>query len=289
MGGAEAGVTYRWRGILAGWALGVPALISAQAIPTATSQPVAVGERVTLMSNVLHEKRYFDIFVPRAAEFERPLYPVIYFLDGEVSFLAAVSAVTSLAMVGLMPQAIVVAVGNTDRNRDFTPKPDSPKNVSREFATYGGADAFLDYLEQEVIPYVETHHPAAPLRVLVGHSLGGLLTVHALTSRPTLFQGYITLEPSLWWDNRGAAARLIAALRRRSASPVGLVTVERENNYGFRPEWKQVQQALGRPNFARLIETKGESHISMTYQGRYDALKALFADSSWRGAARTRQ
>ncbi|MFP3480028.1 alpha/beta hydrolase-fold protein, partial [Burkholderia sp. SIMBA_057] len=37
--------------------------------------------------------------------------------------------------------------------------------------------------------------------ILSGHSLGGLLSVYALQSRPEMFQAYFAFSPSLWWDS----------------------------------------------------------------------------------------
>ena len=53
----------------------------------------------------------------------------------------------------------------------------------------------------------------SPLRILVGHSLGGLLAMHTLASRPALFRMYNTLEPSLWWDARSQVAHVLGMLR----------------------------------------------------------------------------
>jgi hypothetical protein len=102
-----------------------------------------------------------------------------------------------------MPEMIVVGITNTDRTRDLTPTrvETMPGNPNVRFPTSGGADKFLKFIETELIPHVEKQYRVQPFRVLAGHSLGGLFAVHAMFSRPELFNAYISVSPSLQWDN----------------------------------------------------------------------------------------
>jgi tetratricopeptide (TPR) repeat protein len=67
--------------------------------------------------------------------------------------------------------------------------------------TSGGGDKFLEFMEKELIPYVEEKYPVTGYRTFVGHSFGGLAAVHALFSAPELFNNYVAIDPSLWWDD----------------------------------------------------------------------------------------
>lgn len=252
-------------------------LAAQQRSQPATAQALTLGERVTFRSTILGENRTFDVFVPQVPA-PSAGFPTIYTLDGEVSFVHTVSAASFLGMLEEMPHAIVVGIHNTDRNRDLTPTPSKPSSAPPEFKTNGGADRFLDFIERELVPYIDGHYGGRGARVIIGHSLGGLLVVHALSARPALFQGYISLEPSLWWDNRAEPRRLLAFLQQRRDSIVRLVSVERENDFGLRSEAEKLKPALGPRDKFTLIELKGESHISMTYEGRFQALRALFKD-----------
>jgi hypothetical protein len=92
------------------------------------------------------------------------------------------------------------------RARDFT-----PTKTSRE-ATSGGAATFLDFLEHEVIPFVDRTYRTIPSdRGLLGHSYGGLFAIYAMEQRPELFQRIVAASPVLGWDNR----LLITAARER--------------------------------------------------------------------------
>ncbi len=93
---------------------------------------------------------------------------------------------------------ILVAVGNTDRTRDLTP---SAGEIGGEDAG-GGGDEFLEFLADELAPWVEKKFRTRPSRVLVGHSFGGLFGVHALITRPDFYQGIIAISPSMLGDDQ---------------------------------------------------------------------------------------
>lgn len=85
------------------------------------------------------------------------------------------------------------------RVRDLTPTEDK----SWQRYKTGGGSAYLDFIEKEVIPFVESHYRADPARrTLAGQSLGGSFGAWVLLSRPELFESYILTSSSLWFHNR---------------------------------------------------------------------------------------
>ena len=151
------------------------ALVLALTAPvTHAATPITVGERLALPSRVLSEERALFISLPASYARTKQSYPVLYMTDGQAQFLHTLATTAFLARNGLMPEVIVVAVGNTDRTRDLSPSHD-PKA-----ATSGGADRFLDFFEKELIPFVESEYRTAPLRIFAGHSLGGLFAFHSM-------------------------------------------------------------------------------------------------------------
>jgi len=104
-----------------------------------------------------------------------------------------------------IPEMIVVAIPNTDRTRDLTPTHTKIGYDGEEAAfleSSGGGDAFLKFMRDELFPQIDSRFLTLPARILVGHSLGGLLVIHALLAEPEMFQAYIAIDPSLWWDNQ---------------------------------------------------------------------------------------
>ena len=62
--------------------------------------------------------------------------------------------------------------------------------------------SFNDFLENELIPYIDKTYPTTTYRTYVGHSFGGLAVVNTLFTRPHLFDNYVAIDPSLWWDDQ---------------------------------------------------------------------------------------
>ena len=129
-------------------------------------------------------------------------YPVLYVLDGWHFPLMAFFQNNSLYSKR-MPPAIMVNIshGTTNymalRARDFTPTRTAVEQGS------GGAPAFLEFLENDIIPFVERTYRTIPAdRALLGHSYGGLFALYALEQRPALFQRIVAASPSVGWDNR---------------------------------------------------------------------------------------
>ena len=108
-----------------------------------------------------------------------------------------------------VPEVIVIGIPNTDRFRDFTHSEGNVDELGEEFRTSGGGRNFLNFIEHELIPVVEKSYRTISHRTLVGHSLGGLLATTSLFESPTLFDAYMIIDPSLWWED-GAILDAIA-------------------------------------------------------------------------------
>jgi predicted alpha/beta superfamily hydrolase len=93
---------------------------------------------------------------------------------------------------------IVVGIGNTgSRISEYTPVWDS---------TYGGGngDAYLDFVEDELMPWVASNYRtlSGPDNTLIGgSSLGGLISFYASWTRSDVFGSAICMSSSFWWAN----------------------------------------------------------------------------------------
>lgn len=136
-------------------------------------------------------------------------YPVVYVLDGNAYLPLIRAARDTLRRDDQTAPPLIVAIGYPDTERfdtarrweDFTPsgveRPDSAPGASR---CQGGADRFLAFIDDTLKPWVASHYAIDPQhQALMGHSLGGLFTLHALLSQPEGFSHYIAISPSLWW------------------------------------------------------------------------------------------
>jgi tetratricopeptide (TPR) repeat protein len=182
-----------------------------------------------------------------------------------------------------MPDVIVVALPNTDRTRDLTPRMSS--DTTTAFPTAGGADAFLRFFREELIPHIDTAYRTAPYRIIVGHSFGGLFAVYALLKQPDLFHAHIAISPSLWWDEEaviGTAERFFGdGDGDGAADRSGFLYMTMGNEGG--------QMLAGAWGVARVLETRApdafrwgfdvldrEDHGSVPLRSTYAGLEQLF-------------
>ncbi len=171
---------------------------------------VVIGSVDSLYSRILHEERYFWVHLPaktRRAEHREKKYPVLYLLDGERYFAQVVGMTDLLSAQNgndFCPEMIVVGIVNTDRFRDLTPTHESSGLWvdSASGKKSGGGETFFRFLEKELISHIDSSFPAGPYKMLIGHSLGGLMTIHALVHHSRVFNSYVAIDPSMWWDSQ---------------------------------------------------------------------------------------
>jgi len=165
-----------------------------------------VHAKSTLHKEIIESKSFSE---PREAFVQLPesyykqphkTYPVIYRLDGKGNIPMVSAMLNKLHLSGDRPEVIIVAIESSDRTFDMTPTinhdPRGPVGKG------GGADKFLDYIEKELIPLINSKYRTHDFKVISGSSIGGLFAIHALHSRPHLFQAYIAYSPAVWWGDR---------------------------------------------------------------------------------------
>ena len=167
---------------------------------TVPNNLISFGEIDSLQSKNLNELREIWVHIPKSFNTSRESkYPVLYLLDGDAHFYSVSGMVRQLSVINgntILPEMIIVGIPNTDRARDLTP------TYVKSDPTSGGGEKFLDFIEKELIPYIDKKYPTINHRTLVGHSIGGLAVVNTLINRPQLFNNYLAIDPSLWWDNQ---------------------------------------------------------------------------------------
>ncbi len=151
------------------------------------------GDNFELSSQILGEQRTGSIFLPDSVK--DPL-PVLYVLDGEWNHELASGIVGHFIRWGRIPDMAVVSLNNINRTKDFT-----PTEHDQRYPGSGGAKQFLEFIEEELIPHMEKEYNLSNQRILFGHSFGGLFSLYTLKSKPTLFDGYIAVSPSVWWKD----------------------------------------------------------------------------------------
>jgi len=168
---------------------------------------IVAGEEITLASKSLNEERRIYVHLPSSYAAGTEHYPVLYILDGdETSLLTATGVVAHESeQDGMIPELVIVAVANTNRIRDMTP---TAIHLSDGRTHGGGADAFLTFLGDELVPWVDASWRTMPFRILAGTSASGLAVVHASLHDDSPFGAFLASSPTLHWDNSHALRRL---------------------------------------------------------------------------------
>jgi len=235
--------------------------------------PLEIGRTYRIESRILGETREIDVSLPASYRSDPTRrYPLVLVLDGEYELQIAASIAGFYAETGEVPELIVVGVRNTNRQRDMTTPPVAGFELPPEVREAGGAERFLSFIGDELVPYLDKRYRTTPLRVIVGHSLGGLLSIYALGHRPELFTGYILMEPSTWW-NRGAEVAQAKAVLRQPAGRHARVMLVNMESWGF-----DTMHWGGDKPMIRELATSGETHSSMAIAGMTQGLHTLFAD-----------
>lgn len=220
--------------------------LPATAAPASEREPYVVPGVDRLLLTAEGSGRQYRIFIaapPQPAPAQG--YPVIYVLDGNAMFLTAVESARAYsrrldADPGIA--ALVVGIGYPEgvdipaaRTFDLTPAVDEPRSRHPS----GGADAFLDFIENELKPRIAREFPVDPQRqALMGHSLGGLFTLGVLTRRPQAFQTYVGMSASFWFGRHDLSRRVAAFAQARTAAapPVRVLLTVGEFEQRQRPE-----------------------------------------------------
>ena len=179
---------------------------------SAASNDISFGKIDSLYSEALGESRKIWVHLPAGADdptFSGKKYPVLYLLDGPGHFYSVSGMIKQLSTTNgntIVPQMIIVAIPNTNRTRDLTPTHADTSPFGDDVSWLkdsGGGENFADFVEKELIPFIDENYPTTSYKTYVGHSFGGLTVINTLITRPELFNNYVAIDPSLWWNDQG--------------------------------------------------------------------------------------
>ena len=246
-------------------------------VSTATAQitkPFELGVIDEMQSTLLGEKRILNIYLPEGYNKNDTIkYPVIYLLDGSADedFIHVVGLVqfNNFSWIDRVPKSIVVGIANTDRRRDFT-YPTTIASDKKAFPTTGHSDKFIAFIEKELQPFIEKKYKAAGSRTLIGQSLGGLLATEILLKKPTLFNKYIIISPSLWWDDGSLLKQASALLQENFSQETGIYIGVGKEGLGLGPN-PHVMEVDANILADKLKQTKSKTvHVHFDYLPQED-------------------
>jgi len=261
------------------------------------SHQIVIGTIDSLYSKTLNEQRKVWVHVPNDPTRAKAKYPVLYLLDGDSHFHSVVGLIQQLSSDQLCPNMIVVGIPNTNRGRDLTPTRVKSVFGDTVFAkTSGGGEDFTKFIRDELIPYIDSHYPTTSYRTMIGHSLGGLMSVNTLMHHPEIFANYLAIDPSMWWDGRKLSKEASVLLDEKKYDHkflyVAIANTMREGmdlkdvNKDTTEDTEHIRSIL---QFVETNKTKNKSglkfeskyypddnHGSVPLIAEYDALRAMF-------------
>jgi len=254
----------------------------------AIAQPrTGTVKKLTIKSAVLGEDRVVLIRTPVGYETSKVSYPVLYMTDGDSHINHTASTIEFLTENGRIPELIVVGVTNTDRTRDLTPVKSTNRNAAGElqFASGGGADNFLKFFETELIPEIEKQYRVQPYRIFAGHSLGGLFAIHAMMTKPGLFNSYIAVSPSLQWENDTELKRAEEFLKNQKEMKVTLFVSIGNEPGRIGADFDTFKDLLSKTNIKdfewQAERFADEDHGSVVLRSHYFGLRKVY--DGWQG------
>jgi predicted alpha/beta superfamily hydrolase len=257
-------------------------LVNGQEIPEKIAETnFSIGKVISIQSSALGEKRELNVYLPSSYAVDRSKrYPVIYLLDGskdeDFIHISGIVQFGSFEWINMNPECIVVGIGNVDRKRDFT-YPSQNKLDQEDFPTSGQSARFIQFIANELQPFVDANFRTTSTKTIIGQSLGGLLATEILFEMPELFGNYIIVSPSLWWDEERILKKQLESFDSKKSI---YIAVGKEG---------EIMERLAKELFQKLGEQKNENlelyyefledktHGDALHIAVYNAFSTIFA------------
>ena len=263
-------------------------LISSHALQAQTGVTIdrktdfSIGETVTFRSATLQEDRTINVYLPNGYHSDSlKRYPVIYLLDGSADedfiHIAGLVQFCSFSWINMIPESIVVGIANVDRKRDFTFPTRNTQDKS-DFPTTGGSENFIRFLETELQPFIDQMYRTDSVRTIIGQSLGGLLATEILFRKPDMFDHYIIVSPSLWWDDESLLTRTPVPYTTPKSVYIGVGKEGAVMEGDAEALYKKLQQGASDQTrlFYKFLEQ--QNHGDALHLAVYDSFEKIFGE-----------
>ncbi|GAA0609531.1 alpha/beta hydrolase [Brevundimonas kwangchunensis] len=262
--------------------VGLMAFAAPAAAQTPEPKPIVIGQSFALPSTIYGGTREMNVWLPPGYEQSGQTYPVLYLLDGgQAQDFHHISGIAQLGtIVGTTRDVIVVGVASVDRRNELALPTENTELIAR-YPTQGQSVRFRQFLADEVLPFVEARYRTNGETALMGESLAGLFVVETFLKEPQMFDSYVAVSPSLWWDGGRLARQAGAHLRDHSNDPRTLVLT-------IGDEGGEMQEAMdvlvgnlrdfAMPGVSWTYEPRPtESHATIYHGAALDAFRRLYA------------
>lgn len=232
-------------------------------------------------STVLEETRTLRIHLPASFQHEpERRYPLVVCLDGEYLFYSALGAAEVLRVMGQVPEIILVGIDQLEKDSLGMPLRWYDCDHDHETGRLTGKGIlFKRYVEEELLPELESTYRAGPYKALVGHSFTANCINFFLLDEAPAFRGFGAISPYI---PSSLEPRLDTALSRPATSVRYFLTTGDRDLSGHVPRIRRQDSTLFRPHANarfqyRYMEYADASHMELTMRAMPDVLRQLFS------------
>jgi predicted alpha/beta superfamily hydrolase len=121
----------------------------------------------------------YTLYVLRTTAYDtsRVQLPVLYMTDGDWNMTVVMNCFSMLRQDYNTREPLIVGIGyGAAKNKRF-----------RDLDPESGGPAFLKFIENEVMPFIEKKYRTTKEKAIYGYSMGGMFTTYVLFNRPDLF------------------------------------------------------------------------------------------------------
>ncbi|HVG15779.1 MAG TPA: alpha/beta hydrolase-fold protein [Chitinophagaceae bacterium] len=229
----------------------------------ATAQDLPDVSLIKIHSAVLSEERRISIYRPPKMR-KNNTYPVLFLFDAEYLFQPLLGTLHFMNYGSSMPQVpecYIVGIHNTKRDRDMP--------VPQAFSKTNGAANFSKFISTELLPFLTEKYSNLGVKVLIGHSQGGLFATYAGLHSSGLFPFVLSIDAPITVDSQ-VQKELEQKIMQQQ--PFRYVSVEQI--FGWKKDFlKQVKDSQ-----SISLKIENETHETVALKGFYEGLRILFHD-----------
>ena len=166
------------------------------------ADPLPIHQTFTIDSKQVNETRTINVFTPAGYAAGNDSLPVLYMPDGGIKedFPHIANTIDKLIRSKSIPPIILVGIENTQRRRDLT-GPTQVEEDKKIAPVVGESKQFRDFIREELFAEINNRFKTNGTKALLGESLAGLFVMETFLTQPAMFDYYIAMDPSLWWNN----------------------------------------------------------------------------------------
>jgi len=238
-----------------------------QTISVAATPRGARVENVKIQSKALNQEREILIYTPEDYDARTNEYfNVIYVFDSQSrEFFDYTSSIVSF-LSGGDQSFIVVGISSPynekldySRRNDFLPNLESETYKKQAGTYYGNADNFSNYVESEVIPYINTKYRTLNQNIAVGHSLSASFILYSLVKKPNLFRNYFAISPNLAYDDDKLSKELTHFDYSKVKKSMFIYLSHADEDEAFLESWKPARESV----YAFFKDTLKDKNITV--------------------------